>query len=491
MSDDTKSQEPTVNGQQSDGSGSEPADPEAVDTTKGEDESRSPVAEERRRVHDLWVAGTEEPQWVATATDEGAQELLPPDLDPALAAQRGVAVVDDYVEEPRFDEEERQTLNMGPQHPATHGVLRIQLELEGETIRRAKPIIGYLHTGMEKTGETLTFMQGGTNVTRMDYLSPFHNELCFALATEQLLDVDIPERAEAIRILMTELNRVASHLIWLATFGLDIGALSMMLYGWREREVILEFFEKVTGLRMNHNYIRVGGVAADLPEGWESDVEHITEVVRSGLADYETLLNQNPIFIERTQGVGVITPAETHAYGVTGANARAAGVDYDVRKVFPYSGIEQYEFDVPVGKHGDAFDRYIVRMEEMRQSLRIAEQVVETMPPGDYRSADPKVTPPPRERIDESMEALIHHFKIFTSGFEVPAGEVYQAVESPRGELGMYLVSNGGTKPWRLHARTPSFATVQALPVMMTDLLVADVIATLASLDPVLGDVDR
>ena len=485
MSDDTKNQESTGDNQQPDGNGPEPADPERSE--KG----RSLGAEERRRVHDMWVAGTEEPDWVATATDEGAQELLPHDLDPALATQRGVAVVDDYTEEPRFDEEERQVLNMGPQHPATHGVLRLQIELEGETIRRVKPIIGYLHTGMEKTGETLTFMQGGTNVTRMDYLAPLHNELCFALATEQLLDVDIPDRAQAIRILMTELNRVASHLLRLATFGLDIGALSIMLYGWREREVILEFFERVTGLRMNHNYIRAGGVAADLPEGWEADVEHIIDTVRAGLADYEALLNENPIFVERTQGIGVITPAEARAYGVTGPNARAAGLDYDVRKVFPYSGIEQYEFEVPVGQHGDAFDRYIVRMEEMRQSLHIVEQVVETMPPGDHRTADRKVTPPPRQRIDESMEALIHHFKIFTSGFEVPEGEVYQAVESPRGELGMYVVSNGGTKPWRLHVRTPSFATVQALPVMMTDLLVADVIATLASLDPVLGDVDR
>ena len=229
----------------------------------------------------------------------------------------------------------------------------------------------------------------------------------------------------------------------------------------------------------------------DLPDGWEPDVESIVDIVRTGLADYETLLNQNPIFLERTQGIGVITPAEAQAYGVTGANARAAGIEYDVRKVFPYSGIEGYDFEVPVGEHGDSFDRYVVRMEEMRQSLHIVEQVLETMPPGDYRATDRKVTPPPRKRIDESMEALIHHFKIFTSGFEVPEGEVYQAVESPRGELGMYLVSKGGTKPWRLHVRTPSFATVQALPVMMTDMLVADVIATLASLDPVLGDVDR
>ncbi|GMQ84780.1 MAG: NADH dehydrogenase (quinone) subunit D [Acidimicrobiia bacterium] len=448
-------------------------------------------AEERRRIHDLWVAGTEEPEWVTTATDEGAQELLPSDLDPGLAAQRGVTVVDDYGEATGLGGDERQVINMGPQHPATHGVLRLQLELEGETIRRTKPIIGYLHTGMEKTAETLSYMQGGTNVTRMDYLSPFHNELCFSLAVEQLLDVDIPPRAQAIRILMTELNRVASHLIWLATFGLDIGALSMMLYGWRERESVLEFFEKVTGLRMNHNYIRPGGVAADLPNGWEVDVEGILGAVRAGLGDYRAMLDKNPIFLDRTQGVGIITPAEVQAYGVTGANARASGLDYDVRKAFPYSGIEQYEFDVPVGEHGDTFDRYQVRMGEIVQSLNIVEQVVETMPPGDYRATDRKVTPPPRQRIDESMEALIHHFKIFTAGFDVPSGEVYQAVESPRGELGMYLVSKGGPKPWRLHVRTPSFATVQALPVMMADLLVADVIATLASVDPVLGDVDR
>ncbi len=467
-----------------------PSLPPTEGDTGGRDKA-SLSASERRRTHDLWVAGTEEPEWVATATDEGAQEILPADIDPAVAGQRGVAVLDDYVSDSTVSPEERQILNLGPQHPATHGVLRLQLEMEGETIRRVKPIIGYLHTGMEKTAETLTYMQGGTNVTRMDYLAPLHNELCFSLAVEQLLDVEIPERAAAIRILMTELNRVSSHLLWIATFGLDIGALSMMLYAWREREAVLAFFEAVTGLRMNHHYIRPGGVAADLPAGWEDEVEEIIEVVRRGLEDYETLLNENPIFVERTHGVGVITPAEARAYGVTGANARAAGIDYDVRKIFPYSGIDQYEFEVVTGSHGDAYDRYEVRMGEMRQSLSIVEQVLETMPPGDYRSEDRKVTPPPRQRIDESMEALIHHFKIFTSGFDVPEGEVYQAVESPRGELGMHLVSKGGPKPWRLHVRAPSFAIVQALPVMLTDLMVADVIATLASVDPVLGDVDR
>jgi len=445
----------------------------------------------RRRVHDLWVAGTEERDWVAAATDEGAQELLPRDLDPAIDIQRGIAVVDDYVEEVTAEEDERQIINMGPQHPSTHGVLRLHLELEGETIRRVKPIIGYLHTGMEKTGETLTYMQGGTNVTRMDYLSPLFNELAYSLAVESLLDVELPPRADAIRVLMTELNRVASHLLWVATQGMDIGALSMMLYGWREREKILQFFETVTGLRMNHNYIRPGGVAADLPDGWEADIEHILSEVPVAVGEYEQLLNENPIFLDRTVGIGVITPDECDAYGVTGPMARASGIDWDLRKAMPYSGIEAYDFDVPLGKHGDVFDRYIVRIAEIRESLRIVTQVLETLPAGDYRTDNRKVTPPPRKRIDESMEALIHHFKLFTEGFKVPAGEAYRAVEGPRGELGVYLVSKGGARPWRIHVRAPSFAAVQALPAMMTDSLVADIIATLASADPVLGDVDR
>jgi NADH-quinone oxidoreductase subunit D len=449
------------------------------------------AAAPRRRLHDVWVAGTEEPEWIRSATDERAQELLPDDEEPALAIQRGTVVADDYVDDDTVDAEERQIINLGPQHPSTHGVLRLQMELEGETIRRVKPIIGYLHTGMEKTAETLAYMQGSTNVTRMDYLSPFHNELCFSLAVEQLLGVEIPPRARAIRVLMSELNRVASHLLWLATQGMDIGALSMMIYGWRDRETVLAFFEKATGLRMNHNYIRPGGVAADLPDGWEDDVEHILTAVPAGVAEYEELLNENPIFLDRTQGVGVITPDEIRAYGVTGPNARASGVPYDVRKAFPYSGYEEYDFDVPVGKHGDVFDRYLVRVEEIGQALRIVHQILETMPAGDYRTDDRKVTPPPRKRIDESMEALIHHFKIFTEGFKVPKGEIWQAVESARGELGMYLVSDGSAKPYRLHVRGPSFAHVQALPAMLTDSLIADMIATLASTDPVLGDVDR
>ena len=261
----------------------------------------APDAQSRRQVHDMWVAGTEEQAWIAEATDEGAQELLPRDIDPALAVQRGVVVSDDYDVAEQAVEDERQIINMGPQHPSTHGVLRLQLELESETIRRVKPIIGYLHTGMEKTAETLTYTQGATNVTRMDYLSPFHNELCFSLAVEQLLGIEIPARAQAIRVLMTELNRVSSHLLWVATQGMDMGAVSMMLYGWRERELVLQFFEAVTGLRMNHNYVRPGGVAADLPDGWEDQVESLLDVVPKGLGEYEELLSENPIFLDRTQ----------------------------------------------------------------------------------------------------------------------------------------------------------------------------------------------
>ena len=465
--------------------------------SEGEDvpEDVSPEVPEpgaqRRELHEIWVSGTEERMPFSAATDEGAQEMLPRDEDPALPVQEGIVVDDDYVKAPDVVEEERQIINMGPQHPSTHGVLRLQMELEGETIRRVKPIIGYLHTGMEKTAEVLNYAQGSTNVTRMDYLAPFHNELAFSLAVEQLLGIDVPERASAIRVLMTELNRVSSHLLWAATMGMDIGALSMMIYGWREREVCLDFFEKTTGLRMNHNYIRPGGVAADLPDGWQADVTELVQVVSEGVDEYEELLNENPIFLDRTMGVGVITPDECKQYGLTGPIARASGLDWDLRKQAPYCGIEQYDFEVPTGLHGDVHDRYLVRIAEIRQSLRIVEQVRDAMPRGDYRTPDAKVTPPPRKRIDESMEALIHHFKLFTEGIVVPPGTAYQAVEGPRGELGCYLVSKGGARPWRMHWRAPSFAAVQALPAMMTDSLVADVVATLASADPVLGDVDR
>ena len=449
------------------------------------------VEEKRRAQHEIWVTGTEERMPFAASTNEGSQEMLPRDQDPALDIQRGIAVDDDFVTPERVVSAERQIINMGPQHPSTHGVLRLQMELDGETVTRVKPIIGYLHTGMEKTAETLSYAQGPTNVTRMDYLSPFANELTFSLTVEQLLGIDVPPRADAIRVLMTELNRVASHLLSSATMGMDVGAISMMIYGWREREICLDFFEKVTGLRMNHNYIRPGGVAAELPDGWEDDVTNLIKVVNAGVDEYDELLTGNPIFLDRTLGVGVLTPEEVKQFGITGPVARASGVDWDLRKAHPYCGIERYTFDVPLGKHGDVFDRYKVRIDEIRESLRIAEQVIVTIPSGDYRTTDPKVTPPPRARIGESMEALIHHFKLFTEGVNVPAGTAYQAVEGPRGELGCYIISKGGARPWRMRWRAPSFAVVQALPVMMTDSLIADVIATLASTDPVLGDVDR
>ncbi len=450
------------------------------------DETTTPTVDGGPEVVDIWLSGTEVPP-----TDEGAQEMAESETEPRLREQLGSVVADDYVDDEVAPEDERMIINMGPQHPSTHGVLRLQLELEGEIIRRSKPIIGYLHTGMEKTAEGLTFAQGPTNVTRMDYLAPLHNELAYSLAVEQLLGIEVPPRAQAIRVLMTELNRVSSHLVALATNGMDIGALSMMLYGFRERELILEFFEKTTGLRMNHNYIRPGGVAVDLPPGWRRDVARIVETIPARIQDYEDLLAENPIWLSRTKGVGVITAEECLAYGITGPILRSTGVDWDLRKAFPYSGIDQYEFDVPTGTNGDVYDRFLIRMEEIRQSIRIVDQVAETMPKGDYRVDDRKVTPPPRARIDESMEALIHHFKIFTEGFRVPPGETYVAVESPRGELGCYLVSDGGGKPWRMHIRAPSFYNLQALPVMMADTLVADTIATIASLDPVMGDVDR
>lgn len=440
---------------------------------------------------DLWVSGTEDAEWDIYSTDEGAQKMRLEETGARLTEQLGSVVTDDYDLDDIITEDERMIINMGPQHPSTHGVLRLQLELEGEMIRRSKAVIGYLHTGMEKTAETLTFLQGPTNVTRMDYLAPLHNELCFSLAVERLLDIEVPPRAEVIRILMTELNRIASHLVAMATNGMDIGALSIMTYGFREREQILAFFEKTTGLRLNHNYIRPGGVAADLPPGWRADVTDICDTITRRLVDYEDMLKENPIWTGRTRGVGVITAEECKAYGITGPTLRSAGVAWDLRKAFPYSGIENYEFEVPVGEHGDVYDRYRVRIEEIIQSVGIVRQAAAAMPKGDFRIDDRKVTPPPRHRIDESMEALIHHFKIFTEGFRVPAGETYVAIESPRGELGCYLVADGTGKPWRMHTRAPSFYNLQALPIMMADSVVADTIATIASLDPVMGDVDR
>ena len=390
-------------------------------------------------------------------------------------------------------EDQTMIINMGPQHPSTHGVLRLMLELQGETVLRCKPIIGYLHTGMEKTGESLTFMQGGTNVTRMDYLSPLNCELVFAMATEKLLGIDgeIPERAVWIRMLMSELNRMSSHLLFMATNGMDIGAVSMMLYGWREREIVLRFFQKVTGLRMNHNFIRPGGVAADMPAGWRGDVLEILDMLPDRLGEYDILMTNQPIWRERLQGVGVITRDEAIALGATGPILRSTGVAWDLRRDMPYMKYPELEFDVIVGSYGDAFDRYAIRLAEIRESMGIVRQILDRMPGGNYRIQDKKVTPPPRARIDESMEALIHHFKIFTEGFKVPEGEVYVAIESPRGEIGCYIASDGSPTPYRMHVRAPSFVNIQTLPHMMRGGLVADAVAVISSVDPVLGEVDR
>ena len=435
-------------------------------------------------------------------TSEGGQEMKPRSeigarelmrevgavlrLSEAEAAQLGQLPVDS-------DEDQTMIINMGPQHPSTHGVLRLMLELQGETVLRCKPIIGYLHTGMEKTGEDLTYLQGGTNVTRMDYLSPLNNELVFSMAVEKLLGIedDIPERAVWMRMLLSELNRMSSHLLFLATNGMDIGAVSMMLYGWREREEVLRFFQKVTGLRMNHNFIRPGGLAADLPPGWRDDVLEILDMLPPRLEEYDILMTNQPIWRERLQGVGVITATEALALGTSGPILRSTGVPWDLRRDMPYMKYDEMEFDVIVGSYGDAFDRYAIRLNEVRESMKIVRQILDRMPSGDYRIQNKKVTPPPRGRIDESMEALIHHFKIFTEGFKVPEGEAYVGIESPRGEIGCYIVSDGGPKPYRIHMRAPSFVNIQALPHMMRGGLVADAVAVISSVDPVLGDVDR
>ncbi len=421
----------------------------------------------------------EELQRLAQQTDEGAQVMRP-------AARELVLTGGIWPEE-----DETTIINMGPQHPSTHGVLRVMMELDGETVLRAKPVIGYLHTGMEKTGEQLTYVQGGTNVTRMDYLACLSNELVFAMAVERLLDTEVPERAIWMRMFLVELQRMASHLLFQATNGMDIGALSMMIYGWREREEVLRLLEIITGLRMNHNFIRVGGLAADLPDGWVEATLDVCALVESGVSQYETLLLDNPIWQERTMGVGKITTEEALALGATGPILRSTGFAWDLRKAQPYLAYDDVEFDVVYTENGDCYDRFLIRLYEILESVRIVRQCVERMPAGDYRVQDRKITPPPRARIDESMEALIHHFKLFTEGFKVPAGETYVAIESPRGEIGCYLVSDGTGMPARLHIRGPSFYNLQSMEAMVPGTLIADAVAIISSVDPVMGEVDR
>ncbi len=432
-------------------------------------------------------------------TSEGAQELqrrATTNVDElgrevgAVLRLDGLTLDPTSIDIDRRDDE-TMIINMGPSHPSTHGVLRLMLELDGEFVLRTKPVIGYLHTGMEKTGEELSYIQGATNVTRMDYLSPVINELCYSMAVEKLLDIEVPDRAVWIRMLMSELNRVSSHLVWMATNGMDLGASSMMIYGLRERELILAFFEKTAGLRLNLNYVRPGGVAADLPDGWQDDVLVICDTIYARTFEYDELLTGQPIFRNRMIGVAPLAAEEALALGVTGPLLRSTGVAWDLRRAMPYLAYDQVEFDVIVGTFGDNFDRYAIRLNEIRESIRIIRQCIEKMPSGDYRSQDPKVTPPPRARIGESMEALIHHFKLFTEGFQVPPGEVYSAVESPRGELGCYLVSDGTAKPYRLHVRGPSFVNLQAVSLLMRGGSMSDTITVISTIDPVMGEVDR
>ncbi len=448
---------------------------------------------------DLHVRSAARPELLTVETSEGAQGLQRRDLTTkselgrelgAVLRANGLTLDPNDVDVERSDDE-TMIINMGPAHPSTHGVLRLMLELDGEFVLRAKPVIGYLHTGMEKTGEVLSYVQGGTNVTRMDYLSPVANELSYSMAVEKLLAIEVPERAIWIRMLMAELNRISSHLVWMATNGMDLGATSMMIYGFRERELILAFFEKTAGLRLNLNYVRPGGVAADLPDGWEDDVVVICDTIYERSFEYDELLTGQPIFRQRMEGVAPLSAEEALALGVTGPLLRSTGVPWDLRRTMPYLRYDEVDFDVIVGTYGDNFDRYAIRLNEIRESVRIVRQCVEKMPRGDYRSQDPKVTPPPRARIGESMEALIHHFKLFTEGFAVPAGEVYSAIESPRGELGCYLVSDGGAKPYRLHVRAPSFVNLQAVPLLMRGGSVSDAITVISTVDPIMGEVDR
>ena len=391
----------------------------------------------------------------------------------------------------RAIEGETVLLNMGPQHPSTHGVLRLLLELDGERVVNCVPDIGFLHTGIEKNMETKAYEKALVMTDRIDYLNNIGNNLCYCLAVEKLVDLDVPERAQVIRVLLTELQRIASHLVFLASHALDTGAMSVFLYCFREREIILDIFEMCSGARMMTSYFRPGGLWRDLPDGFEDAVHDFVRLFPRRIKQYEALLSKNPIYLDRTKGIGGISGEDALRWGLTGPNLRAAGVKFDLRKANPYSGYERYDFEIPVGSVGDVYDRYQVRIEELRQSLSIVEQALDNIPDGPVRSDNRKFVPPPRSELGTSMEAVIHHFKLWTEGFPAPKGSVFVAVESPRGELGCYLEGDGGPKPYRVHFRTPSFATVQAIPVMARGYLVADLVAIISSLDAVLGDVDR
>jgi NADH-quinone oxidoreductase subunit D len=383
-------------------------------------------------------------------------------------------------------------LNMGPQHPSTHGVLRILLELDGETVVKAIPDLGYLHTGIEKSCEDKTYSQAITLTDRMDYLNPLGNNLVYCLAVEKLLGLEIPKRAQYIRVLLTELQRISSHLVWLGTHAIDLGAMSVFLYCFREREEILKIFEFVAGQRMMTSYFRIGGLALDPPTGWLQRVEKFIKMMPSRIDEYEQLLTGNRIWIGRTKGVGYISGEDAVALSMTGPTLRAAGIPYDNRKLFPYSSYEEFEFDVPTRTDSDCFGRYMIRVAEMRESLKIIRQAMSKIPPdGPVRTDAPGIVPPGREKMKTEMEALIYHFKIFTEGFSPPPGEAFVAVESPRGELGAFVASDGSPKPLRVHFRAPSFINLQALPKLIVGQLIADVIACIGTIDIVLGEVDR
>jgi NADH-quinone oxidoreductase subunit D len=406
-------------------------------------------------------------------------------------------------------DDDLMVINMGPQHPSTHGVLRMVLTLDGEEVVDNEPVIGYLHTGIEKNLEYRPWVQGVTFVTRMDYLSPIFNELGYCLAVEKLMGIteDVPERAQAIRVCLSELNRIASHLVWLATSGMELGSTTAMIYGFRERETILDILEHVTGLRMNHAYVRPGGVSMDVPDDFVDRVRIVSRDMQQRIDEFHTLLTENPIWIERNKGVGILTAAECLDLGATGPVLRAAGIPHDLRKSDPYCNFEQYEFDVPTSTDADAYGRYLIKMQEMRESLRIVDQIIDDLPGGPVMVADPKIAMPAQlalgpdgignaqQHIDrimgQSMEALIHHFKLVTEGFTVPKGTVYVPIESPRGELGYHVTSDGTNQPYRVHVRDPSFVHIGCIAAVTRGYMVADVIAAVASLDPVMGGVDR
>jgi NADH-quinone oxidoreductase subunit D len=392
---------------------------------------------------------------------------------------------------PRALTGETMVLNMGPQHPSTHGVLRLVLELDGEIIINMVPVIGYLHTGVEKNMEDKTFLQALVMSDRLDYLNNMGNNLAYSLAVEKLVGIEVPERAQVLRVILAELQRIASHLVWLGTHAGDMAAQSLLFYTFRERESIMDIFEMISGQRMMTSYICPGGVWRDIPAGFEEAVRLFIDNLPAKLKEYDALLLNNPIWLDRTKNIGLIDGQTALAWGITGPALRASGVAYDIRKVMPYSGYDQYQFDIPVEKSGDVYARYLVRREEFRQSLRIVDQALRKLPAGPVMTSDRKVAPPRRSELGTSMEAVIHHFKLYTEGFSAPAGQVYVATESPRGELGVYLVGNGGPRPHRIHWRTPSFVNLQALPVMARHHYIADVVGIIGSIDIVLGDTDR